>query len=66
MATSKVDTTPSITGVPRSYETAAPPRTVVGPYAQAYCRVLGGGIRHERGILVPSPPFPGDREGVSE
>ena len=31
------------TGVPRSQEIAPPPRTVTGAYAQAYCRVLGGG-----------------------
>ena len=27
---------------PRSEEKASPPRTTVGPYAEAYCRVLGG------------------------
>ena len=29
------------TGVPRAYNNAAPPRTTIGPQAQAYCRVLG-------------------------
>ena len=29
------------TGVPRSSETAPPPRTTIGPYAQVYGRVLG-------------------------
>ena len=32
------------TGVPRSQETAHPTRTVIGPNAQAYCRVLEGGV----------------------
>ena len=32
------------TGVPRSQEIAPPPRTVTRAYAQAYCRVLGGGV----------------------
>ena len=31
-------------GVPRSHETAPLPRDVIGPYAQAYCMVLGGGV----------------------
>ena len=31
------------TGVPRSHETEHHPRTTTGPYAYAYCRVLGRG-----------------------
>ena len=30
------------TGVPRPSENTTPPRTPLGPYAQAYSRVLGG------------------------
>ena len=33
---------PFDTGVPRSSETAPPPRTSIGPWAQSYCRVLRG------------------------
>ena len=29
-------------GVPRSQETAPSPRATIGPYAESYCRVLGG------------------------
>jgi hypothetical protein len=32
-------------GVPRSKETAPPPRATKGSYAQSYCRVLGGARR---------------------
>ena len=40
------------TGVPRSEETAPPPRIAIGPYAYAYCMVLGGGVFYERGTPV--------------
>jgi len=30
--------------VPRSQENASPPRTAVGAYAYAHCRVLGDGV----------------------
>ena len=41
------------TGVPRSQEIAPPPpRTTIGPLAQAYVRVPEGAVSHERGTPV--------------
>ena len=31
-----------VAGVPRSYETAPPPRTTIWPWAKSFCRVLRG------------------------
>ena len=43
-----------ITGVPRPYDNAHPPRTHLGSLAQAYSRVLGGWVfSYERGSPVP-------------
>ena len=35
-----------------------PPRTARGPYAYAYCRVLGGGVSYKRGTPVPTSDLP--------
>ena len=48
------------TGVPRPPENAHHPRTPLGPWAQAYGRVLGGAFFYERGTPVlnlPGVPF---------
>ena len=39
---SHVCTPTRATGVPRSFKTAPPLRTIIGPQTWSYCRVLGG------------------------
>ena len=46
------DDSAACTGVLRSSKTVTPPRTIIGPSVESYCRVLAGVVSYERGTPV--------------